>query len=169
VSAACGAPIRITVKRQLGRELALEVRPTDRTADVKRTIAQRTGIPVEAQGLIFVDILLVDESTCKECGIQNACVLLLTVRPVELPEQDRPLCGQHCIQVKTLLGKLLTIDVELSDRIEDVKESSWEHEGIPPDQQRLVYAGEQMEDGRTLADYRVTFGAVLHLVLRLRG
>jgi ubiquitin len=71
--------------------------------------------------------------------------------------------------VKTLTGKYLTIAVELTDRIEVVKERIYGLEGIPSDQQRLLYNSQVMENEMSLADYQVTFGAVLHLALRLRG
>jgi ubiquitin-like protein Nedd8 len=73
------------------------------------------------------------------------------------------------IKVKTLTGKEVELDVEVSDTIVRIKERMEEKEGIPPIQQRLIFGGKQMHDEKTAKDYNIEGGSVIHMVLALRG
>jgi ubiquitin len=80
--------------------------------------------------------------------------------------EDRP-GGQ--IFLKTLTGKTICVEIEREDTVDDLKHQIWNKEGIPPDQLRIIFNGQQLENGHALADYGITSGSTLHIVLRLRG
>jgi ubiquitin len=119
------------------------------------------------QRLIYMGRQLKDEATRQDCKIPRGAELHLVLRLRGMPADPADCGGQFF--VKTLTGKTLTLDAEPTDTIEVLKLKIQEKEGIPPDQMRLIFDGEQLEDDRTRHSYGILREATVHLVLRLRG
>ena len=150
--------IQIFLKTLTGQVITLDVEPLDTVEIVKSKIKELASIPIAHQRLIFEGKQLEDNKTLSEYNILKESTLHIVLRM-------RPTSGVMQIYVKTLAGITLTLNVQPLDTIGNIKVKIQDIEGIPIEQQRLIFNGNKLEDNRTLSEYNIITGSIFYLVL----
>ncbi|XP_033120385.1 polyubiquitin-C-like [Anneissia japonica] len=150
----CCRSISIFVKDLTGRVTILKVEPSFTVKDVKNECFYETSIKPDNQRLIFAGSLLENKRTLSDYNIEDKSIIHLILRLRG--------GGGLLVCVKTSTGNYITLTVPHLATIEEVKVAFQAKEGVPPGQQRLVFKGMQLENGRTLSDYDIKMGSTLY-------
>ena len=162
------AGMQIFVQSLDGKTHTVDVDPRELVEDLRAKIYNKEGIPTDHQCLIYKGKRLEDGKTLEDYHILKESFLHLILR---LRGGSGGSSGSGGMQVfiKFLVGKACTIDCEASDTVEQLKKKIQEKEGIPCDQQWLIFSGRRLEDSQILSDYKIQSESTVHLLLRLRG
>jgi len=158
--------MQVFVKTLTGKTITLEIPAQKTVYEMKLQIQDKEGIPPDQQRLIFAGKQLEDDHSLGSYGIKDDSTLHLVLR---LRGGPPPEGAPMKVTIKTLTGKTLEIETTPEDTILDIKRQVTGKEGIPANQQRMIFAGKQLDDDVTLSAYNIKHESTIHLVLRLAG
>ncbi|OMJ91613.1 hypothetical protein SteCoe_5757 [Stentor coeruleus] len=148
----------VYVRILTGKTITLSTDLSDTINSLKAKIYNQESISTDQHYLVFRNSRLEDSHCLSFYNIQNESTLDLF-----------PNFRGMQIFIKTLTGQVISLDVEVSDSIETIKNKLYEKEGLPVDEQRLIFAGKQLEDGRRIYEYGIQKESTIYCVLRLKG
>jgi len=143
--------MQVFVKTVTGKVMPLTVEPSDTIESVKVKVAAEEGSPVGKQVFIFGHKTLEDDKTLSDYDIANESTIFMTLR----------LRSVLKLSIQTPAGQIVRVDAAAGELVEYVKAKIQEKEGIPADEQKLIYNGKQLENGKTLASYEITQNSTL--------
>lgn len=152
--------IIIKIERPTGNVAWLDVNTSETILNIKKLLEDKVHLLVKYQKIKYNGIELNDEETLSQHNIKNESVLEVIFKSEKTG---------NVVFIKTLIGKTIVLDVKPDYTIEDIKELAYDQEKIPIDQQRLIFKGKQLEDYKTLEQYKIENESTLHYVLKLRG
>jgi len=151
--------MQIFVKTLQGQTITVDVNADDTIDAVKRKIQAKENLPAVDQRLVYAGKSLDDQRTLSDYNVQDSATMHLLLR----------LKGGMQVFVKTLQGQTFTVDVDAGDTVGVLKRKVQAMATLPECEQRMIYSGEQLDEHRTLVDYKIPDSATLHLLLRLKG
>ncbi len=151
--------MQVFIKTVSGKAITIEIESSDTIRNLKKQIEAKEGVCPDQQIIVYSGQQLEDYKTLADYSIEKEATVRFFSK----------ILGGMQIYVRSLTGRLLTLQVEPNALVRTVKSAIEAQEGIPADDQRLIWGGKDLEDGRTLAEYNILREANLVVILRIRG